>query len=166
MLICQQFIIESLIGTTVAGHKEFIGNYDISERFKLVSLPTLFLIVRLAWCCPPSNHPGISIHWEFCSNLPALLANRCLHSDSGAGWWINLCCVFLSLCLSGRWNSVPFVATCILTQSDPRQSAASQPANERKQIDYSDRLQQLIRLVCIQLVRRVEGEYNYSNCSN
>lgn len=41
MLICQQFIIETLIGNnTVAGHKEFIGNYDI-QRFKLVSLSTL-----------------------------------------------------------------------------------------------------------------------------
>lgn len=34
----------TLIGTTVAaGHKEFIGNYDISERFKLVSLLHLCL---------------------------------------------------------------------------------------------------------------------------
>lgn len=44
MLICQQFIMGTLIGTTVAaGHKEFIGNYDISERFKLVSLLHLCL---------------------------------------------------------------------------------------------------------------------------
>lgn len=49
MLICQQFIIETLIGTTVAGHKEFIGNYDISQRFKLVPLLPLSLAVDAGW---------------------------------------------------------------------------------------------------------------------
>lgn len=81
MLICQQFIIEALIGTTVAGHKEFIGNYDISQRFKLVSLSLARSIVHLSpashpvFCWPNQSQTGqmmllsyfLIIHSEFCS---------------------------------------------------------------------------------------------------
>lgn len=122
----------TLIGTTVAaGHKEFIGNYDISERFKLVSLLhlCLSLVARVWWLVASDDAVRLISRVFGIQQQFTCLANRGLSAPCS---YIHLLLPWSSpkhrsrACGLTRWLSLvvvdyklwgPFVATCILTQS-------------------------------------------------